>query len=74
MVHAENVAMQALMLAASVDCVAAVDVLLKKGATLELQARSPACDIARGCPGFAEAPALPYTPSQPAPTCGCVRG
>jgi hypothetical protein len=32
---------QALMLAASVDCVRAVDILLEKGATLELQARRP---------------------------------
>jgi hypothetical protein len=36
------------MLAASVDCVRAVDILLEKGATLELQARRPP-DAARAC-------------------------
>ena len=41
--HAETATAQALMLAASVDCVLAVEVLLEKGATLELQARPLAC-------------------------------
>ena len=40
------------MLAASVDCVAAVEVLLQKGATLELQARSRAMECTQTpCPG-----------------------
>ena len=61
------------MLAASVDCVAAVEVLLEKGATLELQARPLTSVVSHiNMPALLWHPRRCCTPSN-APTCGCAR-
>ena len=67
-------AVQALMLAASVDCVAAVEVLLEKGATLELQARLLLSVFScMNKPASLRHPRGCCTLNEAAPTCDCVR-